>query len=361
MIKQLLLYMLKGGFMATPYRIGSFNIQKLGRSSMLKKDLAKIAAIIMDNKLDIIAIQEISNKEALKEIMFCIDGAIINEGFSPVSNARDAYGFATRNWESRWAKPVSGIGGKSAEEGYAYIWKKSRIELPVNKRGEKSEPDIYLNGGKLIRPPFYGRFIVRSCNAEIRLINTHIVFRKSPKEDGLLEDEDSAVSDYEERIKEYKVLANEIYQRVYASHIGTRQILTFILGDYNLCLLGSNSDDQRAVMPSEIQRYKYGNHIIKTIQDQKTTIRGKSRKDPDKVYRGEDNLANNYDHFSYEERLEDSVRIEGKRIDAANMYQVIYQTLKSSDGNCFNNEFEAYREKISDHLPIMMTLYISIR
>lgn len=347
--------------MATPYRIGSFNIQKLGRNSMLKKDLKQIANLIKDNRIDIVAIQEISSREALKEIMLCLDGAVICEKTSAVSNARDAYTIETRNWESRWAKPISNIGGKSAEEGYAFIWMKNRIGLPMNRRGKPSEPDIYLNGGKLIRPPFYGRFIISSCNAEIRLINTHIIFKKAPSEDDSFEEEQSMVTDYEERISEYKILANEIYQRVYSTKIGTRQILTFILGDYNLCLAGSSSSDQRSIMPEDVARYEYGRHTIKTIQNQKTTIRGKSRKDPDRIFYGEENLANNYDHFSYEEKLEESVGIEGGRIDAANVFQVKYQTMEANDGGIFRNEYEAYREKISDHLPIMMTLHISKR
>jgi len=347
--------------MASPYRIGSFNIQKLGRNSMLKKDLKQIAYLIKDNKLDIVAIQEISSKEALREILINMDGTVLKEGVSAVSNAKDAYTYETRNWEGRWAKPISRIGGKSAEEGYSFIWKKSRIQLPINRSGKPSEPDIYMSGGKLVRPPFYGRFIVSSCNAEIRLINTHIIFSKIPNEDEAYEEEESTTNDYEERIKEYKVLANEIYQKAHTSHIGTRQVLTFILGDYNLCLAGSDSVNQKAVMPEEISRYKYGKHKIKTIQEQKTTIRGKSRKDPEKVFYGEENLANNYDHFSYEEKLDESVRIGGKRIDAANIFLVTYQTMESADGNGFRNEYEAYREKISDHLPIMMTLNISKR
>ncbi|WOO38596.1 hypothetical protein R2R35_08845 [Anaerocolumna sp. AGMB13020] len=347
--------------MASDYRVGSFNIQKLGRNSMLKKDLKKIGELIKSNRIDIVAVQEISNKEALKEIMICIDGSIICEGGSSANNARDRYFCETRNWESRWAKPISQVGGKSAEEGYAFIWKKNRVGLPINKRGETSEPDIYLNGGKVIRPPFYGRFVIKSCNTEIRLINTHIVFKKTPIEDVSFEEKDSATTDIEERIREYKVLANEIYQRVYSSGIGTRQVLTFILGDYNMCLMESNSLDQRATMPLDVQRFEYGKHVIKTIQEQKTTIRGKSRKDPDAVYFGENNLANNYDHFSYEARMEDSIGIKSKRIDAPDVYQVIYQTMEDSAGNPFRNEYEAYREKISDHLPIMMTISISKR
>lgn len=347
--------------MASDYRVSSFNIQKLGRNSMLKKDLKNIAEIIRNNNMDIVAVQEISSKEALKKIMTCLDGNIMSEGVSATSNARDSYMYETRNWESRWAKPISQIGGKSAEEGYAFIWLKRRIELPINKRGDTSEPDIYLNGGKTIRPPFYGRFLVKSCNAEIRLINTHIIFKKIPTEDSEFEEEESSANDYEERIREYKVLANEIYQRVYTGNIGTRQVLTFILGDYNMCLQGSNSSDLKAVMPIEVQRLEYGKHVIKTIQDQKTTIRGRSRKNPETIYYGEDNLANNYDHFSYEEKLEDSIGIAGRRIDAENLYLGKYQGLQDASGNALRNGYEAYRMLISDHLPIMMTVSISKR
>lgn len=342
--------------MASDYKIGSFNIQKLGRNSMLRKDLKNIAEIIRSNNLDIVAVQEISSKEALREIMMCLDGSIISEGVSAASNARDSFSYETRNWESRWAKPISQIGGKSAEEGYAFIWLKRRIELPINKRGDTSAPDI--NRGKTIRPPFYGRFLVKSCNAEIRLINTHIIFKKNPTEDSEFEEE-SSDNDYEERIREYKILANEIYPRVYARNIGTRQVLTFILGDYNLCLQGSNSSDLRAVMPIEVQRLECGKHVIKTIQEQKTTIKGRSRKNPETIYYGEDNLANNYDHFSYEEKLEDSIRIIGRRIDVESLYQGKYQELQDANGNALRNEYEAYRMLISDHLPIIMTVSIS--
>lgn len=346
--------------MASDYRIGSFNIQKLGRNSMLKKDLKNIAQIIRGNKLDIAAVQEISSKEALREIMICLDGSIISEGVSATSNARDSFLYETKNWESRWAKPISQIGGKSAEEGYAFIWLKRRIELPINKRGDTSEPDIYFNGGKTIRPPFYGRFLVKSCNTEIRLINTHIIFKKKPMDDSEFEEESSA-NDFEERKREYKFLANEIYQRVYAGNIGTRQILTFILGDYNMCLQSSNSSDLRAVMPIEMERFEYGKHVIKTIQDQKTTIKGRSIKNPETIYYGEDNLANNYDHFSYEEKLEDSIGIIGRRIDAESLYQEKYQELQDVNGNALRNEYDAYKMLISDHLPIIMMVSISKR
>ena len=343
--------------MASDYRIGSFNIQKFGRNSRVKKDIKNIAEIIRN--LDIVAVQEISSKEALKDIMRCLDGSIISEGVSATSNAKDSYFYKTRNWESRWAKPISKIGGKSAEEGYAFIWLKRRIELPVNKRGVPSEPDIYIEN--TIRPPFCGRFFVKSCNAEIRLINTHIIFRKSPTEDSEFEGEESSENDYEERIREYKILANEIYKRVYTEHIGTRQVLTFILGDYNMCLQGSDSSDLRAVMPIEVQRLEYGKHVIKTIQNQKTTIKGRSRKNPETIYYGEDNLANNYDHFSYEEKLEDSIGIVGRRMDAEKLYLGKYQDLQDADGNALRNEYEAYRIRISDHFPIIMTVSISKR
>ena len=51
--------------MASDYRIGSFNIQKLGRNSMLKKDIKNIAEIITGNSMDGVAIQEISGKRMM--------------------------------------------------------------------------------------------------------------------------------------------------------------------------------------------------------------------------------------------------------------------------------------------------------
>ena len=60
----------------TGIRIASFNIQKFSANSVriksdgeTKKDLDTIGRIIRDNQFDIIAIQEIYHKEALKELL----------------------------------------------------------------------------------------------------------------------------------------------------------------------------------------------------------------------------------------------------------------------------------------------------
>lgn len=57
-------------------RIASFNIQKFSAISVMakangetKKDLDTIGRIIRENQFDIIAIQEIYHKEALKELL----------------------------------------------------------------------------------------------------------------------------------------------------------------------------------------------------------------------------------------------------------------------------------------------------
>lgn len=347
--------------MASDYVIGSINIQKFGRASLNKKDLQGIASIIRDNKIDILAMQEICNREVLEAIMHTLDGTVRSRGKSNAQNAQDSWFCETQNWGGRWAKPISQIGGKSAEEGYAFVWNKRRIQLPINASGKENEPDIYLNGGKLIRPPFCGRFWVKSCNAEIRLINTHIVFKRIPQDDSEFENEESSANDYQERIREFKVLAKDIYQRVYAKNVGTRQVLTFILGDYNMCLEESGSADIRAVMPNEVRRFEYGNHVVKTIQNQKTTIRGKAKSEPEKSLVGEENLANNYDHFSYEEKLDDSISVNSSRIDAQNLYVMKYMSMRDSNGNNLRNEYEAYRSVISDHLPIIMTVSLTKR
>lgn len=52
-----------------------------------------IAEIIRSNKLDIVAVHEISSKEALREIMMCPGGSIISECVSAASNARDSFSY----------------------------------------------------------------------------------------------------------------------------------------------------------------------------------------------------------------------------------------------------------------------------
>ena len=125
--------------------IGSFNLYKyraFEANEESRKDVMRIAQIIMDAKFDIVALQEVFNKAA-------------------VANIARALGL---EWRYSWESPPS----KSAvaAEGYGFLWNTRRFDLPKYE-GNESEPRIfnqykldYLSGQKpLIRNPYYGRFV----------------------------------------------------------------------------------------------------------------------------------------------------------------------------------------------------------
>ncbi len=220
------------------YIIASFNIQKFGKQSVtrdengeIRKDLDKIAKIIRDNNFDIIAIQEIYHKEALKELLEKISSQyaedILKRGNYNIKTANgissrmnDSFGYRTKHWEGRWAQPKSHYGG-NIQEGYAFIWNRDRIQLVTNMKGDSFEPRIadFGEAGKLARPPFIGRFMPINSRYELRLINTHIVYSIPAKK--IDEDEDEAEeetktdkNDYELRRDEFNILARNIFYTI---------------------------------------------------------------------------------------------------------------------------------------------------
>lgn len=127
------------------YRIASFNIQKFSLKAAMnsgKKDLEKIAQIIRDNSIDILAIQEILHPEALQKLLEAIDG--ITTSIMPANTStrtNQVAGFKTKHWEGRWAAPMPTYGHGSAE-GYAFIWNTTRIQLVTNYKNKVFEPRI---------------------------------------------------------------------------------------------------------------------------------------------------------------------------------------------------------------------------
>ena len=103
------------------YRIGSFNIRDFSKSSVYvtkqgesKKDLSVIADIIRENHYDIVAIQEIDHKEALRELLekISFQYAELNYGdsfryrnyspngvYSANSRTAESFGYRTKHWE----------------------------------------------------------------------------------------------------------------------------------------------------------------------------------------------------------------------------------------------------------------------
>jgi hypothetical protein len=224
------------------YRIGSFNVKNLSLGG--KRDLDRIAKIILDNKLDIVAMQEVLS-----------EGKILT-GVNSKSTigAAKAYDYSLKkrlgpNWAICWRDPQTSaknypyLGGDSRGEGYAFLWNTEKFILLKDENGNDIYPRIWRNYKtniedgmiRLIREPCVGRFITKDRKAEIRLITTHIVYGK-PKDDNLSVELD--FGSIKMRQNEFKILAGQIYPRVsqYAKDVNCTAPYTIILGYYNLNL-----------------------------------------------------------------------------------------------------------------------------
>lgn len=364
------------------YKILSFNIQKLSRvatSSTGKKDLDTIARIIRESGADIIALQEVVNKEALKELLEAIAQQYAvsdqlkrgNKSFDSLVRysvrTNDIYGYRTKHWEGRWAAPVSAFGGIAAE-GYAFIWNRDRIKLVTNYDGESFEPRIETFSGKnkLVRPPFVGRFMPVNGRFELRLINVHIAFsvpaRMKHEDDPLYKPD---VKDQELREGELKRLLDTVYTNwdkkqydVNRQDRNARPLVpyTFLLGDYNLNLQQSTAKGSK--IPKDLEIRINGDMEIVTVNEALTTLKQKPGNAEEAKKREIDrdaNLANNYDHFSY-----DRVRLSKHQIDKPQV-GVIYAFDRYQPTNSGQTQYDQYREQVSDHLPIYLTIHINKR
>lgn len=364
------------------YKILSFNIQRFSRlatSASGKKDLDTMARIIRESGADIIALQEIINKEALKALLEAIAQQYAqedqlkrgNKSFDGLGRysvrTNDIYGYRTKHWEGRWAAPVSAFGGIAAE-GYAFIWNRDRIKLVTNYERKSFEPRIETFSGKnkLVRPPFVGRFMPINGRFEFRLINVHIAFsvpaRKKHEDDPLYKPD---AKDRELREDELKQLLDTVYP-----HWDTKQYdvnrqdrnarplvpYTFLLGDYNLNLQQSSAKGSKIPKDLEI-RISNGMEIV-TVNEDLTTLKQKpgNAKEAKKREKDRDaNLSNNYDHFSY-----DRIKLSHHQIDEPQV-GVIYAFDQYKPTNSGQTQYDQYREQISDHLPIYLTIHINKR
>lgn len=330
------------------YRIGSFNVHNLAFGG--GRDLDVIAKIIMDNQMDIVALQEVLSEGKI------LDGL----GGKKTSGQAKAYEYSllsrlSGNWRASWlstktrAKDYPYLGKDNRGEGFAFLWNTDRFELPKDSEGEEIFPKPYGSNYKvhkddgeirLIRTPGYGRFKVKSCKAELRLMTVHIVYGK-PKAENLNVDLDfGAVS---MRRNEFRIIAGEIYPRIseYYKEINCTSPYTLILGDYNLNLESSGMGktlledvvyfDERG---RKVFSWQSGNRIIYSTQSELTTINM-----PGTGY------ASNYDHFSYDDRVKDNIVKSITRINAVEDYY-----------SGVDDKYSKYKEKVSDHLPIMIEI-----
>lgn len=101
------------------YKIGSFNLKNFGANS--KKDLEKIAQIITEEELDVVALQE-----------------ILSEGKGVKRLFEQCVNYELHNWYFCCASPRESIDPKKVKEMlindsrgecYAYLWNKRAKEL----------------------------------------------------------------------------------------------------------------------------------------------------------------------------------------------------------------------------------------
>ena len=242
-------------------RIGSFNVKNL--SSKSGRNLTRIAQIINDYKLDIVALQEVLEGGRV------IYSAITKE----LSGAAKGYNDFLINhlsgqWDSVWLQPS--VRGKNLKylspdqrgEGYALLWRKDKFEIPPpvkdSKTGieEDQGPIIFSDyhaakdGLRLIRDPLYARLILKEKKAvELRILITHVIYGK-PSISFDQDDFELDAGAIEMRKKEFHTLAGKIYNRLSKDYNVPECTApyTLLMGDYNLNL--KNSSASGAYVPS---------------------------------------------------------------------------------------------------------------
>lgn len=305
------------------YLIGSFNIRDFNLSNSstdgdrIERDFEKIAAIIIGEKFDIVAIQEVNAEIAIRHL-------------TEVLNRK-------RNFLYEWDYDFSGKAATTINdpEGYGFIWNKKRFRLLDIPR--KNNPTYYNSaGGKdVLRPPYYGRFTARGMrggsNFELRLVNVHI--RDTKKE--------------ADRIAEFDVLVRKVLPRIcelqeLPDNGEMMPAYTFLAGDYNLRLDKGERANIRidSITPTN---YTGRKKFFKTVQEQKTSL----RVNVDEQGTIDDCYANNYDHFTYDMELIRKMNLSPSRVEALGKYFSKEDT---------KDKLHLYRKRVSDHVPIVMNI-----
>lgn len=170
--------------------------------------------------------------------------------------------------------------------------------------------------------------MIGGSNFELRLVNVHLKYGDNP----------------EERKREYDILVKQVFPRIcdhqeLSIDMEMMPAYTILLGDYNLCLNGSNRFKIDSITATN---YTGKYRVFKTVQEQNTTL--KRAKDQQSI---EECYANNYDHFTYELDLIRKLKLsEIGRVEALAKY--------FSEEHEIVDKLQGYREKVSDHVPIKL-------
>ena len=329
------------------YKIGSFNVRNLSFATG-KERLDHIADLIKE--FDIIALQEVLSAGKMLE-----GTQVDNPAGQQIAYENSLRFRLGENWDMCWLDPHSEskwypyIGNDARGEGYAFLWRKDKFKCPVNENGKEIRPGIFRqyktdkSSGeiRLIRDPGYGRFqMVDPPYAEIRLITTHIIYNK-PKAENLKVIVDA--SEYKMRKNEFNILAKDVYTRISENYkdINCNVPYTVILGDYNLNLMKSGAG--KPYVPTIVVLDKNGN-ILSTVRDirENESYRIHTvQEDLSTINRAGNDYSSNYDHFTYDDHTEQVVQEKvAHRMDAVKRL----------------GDFKTYKDKVSDHIPIMLEI-----
>ena len=309
------------------YKIGSFNCLSFGSGKIDKA--RKIAEIIATERFDIVALQEVKNSFALKYLLDAL-----NQYRGKWEGACDEWGAAD----------------------YAFVWNTKRVRLVrvKNRYGERTvfPHTVTAKGaGSLARAPYCARFEPSELGipkCEIRVINTHIRFGRQKSDSKLAEQGLVAL-----RKAEYTLLTQTLYPSIAGKSIidnmptaDCRPIYTVMLGDYNLNKLASGAGSpylQDSYVCGVGDRQK----VIVTEQTDLTTLKHPPAEGADDTTLEGPIYANNYDHVTYDKQRFHGIGVSFGSIDAVSKYS--------------NNDPESYREDVSDHIPIFLSLELKRR
>ena len=315
------------------YIIGSFNLYKFSgqHDGEIAKNFQKLADIILSEKFDAVALQE------------------VNTDFPLVHGLMPRLG---KNWKMKWLS-TEGSSHDHAE-GYAFIWNDRRLHIV-----DDSEATIYKDygvGKELVRPPMTIRLspagLWGGTFIELRLINIHIAFGRPAQ---------SVLTDVDYRREELKILREKVFPRIEDKRYGNNMpAYTILMGDYNLCISGTPKIQARysGSGTDYIDILSGSNKILRTVQAEKSSLKKASkseqtcsRKDADKEVEESDVVddehgvafySQDYDHFTYNPVRFEDLGITVSRVDALFKY--------------YGNDLSSYRREISDHVPIKIEI-----
>ncbi len=299
-------------------RLGSFNIEKLGKDNSFQ---AKNAAIILKN-YDIVAIQEVMNAGAKKN--------------SPIgTKGTDALKQIVAYLGDDWAYVISPVpnGTLSATnskafhtfEYYAFIYRKSKVELIPNSAHLWDESKNPMPGSddqsrQFDRQPFIASFKAKNGNLDFTLITIHAAEPKAKWR--------------KDEIRRLKI----VYEKVQNEDPDQNDV--FLMGDFNTNVDKPEWDDLKSIPTMK--------HIL-------------TSKDITTLNKKEGKLSNSqYDtiwyqgKYSDEDIVSDSAQIDQAWKDSLDIPNV-KPKINSSDKD--RKLIWYYGKYASDHLPVTVILW----